>query len=611
MKAASKLIVSTPGCVLLIVILGFVVYSFMLNGSFRNMDDRFSIVESPFIKDPANIGKIFQFGFFKDQSYYRPLVSLSFMLEYQVFGLDAFFYYLDNVFLHLVSAVLVFFIIRMILGDTQKAFTTAFLFVVHPVQWEAVANIPGRSILLCSVFNLAAFLAYLNARRRGILWMQVLAWACFVASLLSKESAAMLPLVLLAYEMWLGKKSVSRRKRFLWVMPFFGWTFFYLLMRKSLGITQVFSWPTLRDHALGVLSFLRGTLTFLRIFVWPSDLHFDRSQKLLTAGDPQVFGTVLIYLIFIYALIRFRKRLSDPVKFFLFWFYAELIPVSQLVTAIGVGVGYISIAEHFLYIPSMGIFLLMSLLLTQGESVWPRQRWFSREMFYALRGAFFVALIITTVMNNIYATQELSMLKRSLHYDPTNARLLYSTGFYYADHRYFPEAEQYFRRVVALEPWNAQARIGLGKSLSDQGRYYEAVVEYEKVVNPGSLEELYRKNFKIAYDRMIKSYQDRIAQNPRDARLYYSLGVMYQKNGQLAEAIPLYEKAIVYDPNHKEAFFNLAIALATSGRGDEAKVFFQRVIELTSPDQELNRQSAYWLGVFSKPAVLERPASIK
>ncbi len=598
MSPADRSHLTTFGALFIIVALGFVAYSFMINGSFRNMDDRFSIVDSPFIKDPANISKIFQSGFFKDQSYYRPLVSLNFMLEYQAYGLNAFFYYLDNVFLHLLAAGLVFFILRALLGNVMQAFVAALLFAIHPVQWEAVANIPGRSILLCTVFNLGAFLAYIEARRRKAVGLQAIAWVLFAASLLSKESAAMLPLLLLAYEHWLGDRTQRAPVKYRAVAPFFVWTALYLLVRKSLGITQVFSWPTLEQHLLGFLSFLRGTLTFLRLFIWPSDLHFDRSQKVFTSAvDPQIIGTLLIYGVLLYALIRSRQRLTPQVKFFLFWFCVGLFPVSQLVTSLGVGVGYLSLAEHFLYVPSIGVFALMAMALSAAADGWRRQKNLSIELFYVLRGAFFAALFLTTIINNIYATHELAMLKRSLSYDPTNARLLYSAGFYYADHRYFPEAETYFRRVTELEPWNAQARIALGKSLSDQGRYYEAVVEYEKVVNPGTLEELYRKNYKIAYDMMIKSYRTRADQNPGDARLYYSLGVAYQKNGDLTEAIDAYKRAVAIDPSLKEPVFNLAIALASTGRGGEAKGFFARVLELTTSDDDLNRQASYWLTV--------------
>src|SRR5271156_81911 len=75
-----------------IIVLGFIAYGCMLKAPFKTMDDRISIVENPTIKSTANIPEIFKQGYFNDQHYYRPLVNLSFMGEYQAFGLDPFFF---------------------------------------------------------------------------------------------------------------------------------------------------------------------------------------------------------------------------------------------------------------------------------------------------------------------------------------------------------------------------------------------------------------------------------------------------------------------------------------------------------------------------------------
>ena len=82
-------------------------YSFMLHAPFRGMDDFTSIVENQDIRDFKNLPRIFTGSFFGDKSYYRPLVSFTYMLEYHAFGLNAFWYNLDNVLLHNVARYLV------------------------------------------------------------------------------------------------------------------------------------------------------------------------------------------------------------------------------------------------------------------------------------------------------------------------------------------------------------------------------------------------------------------------------------------------------------------------------------------------------------------------
>src|ERR1041385_3808772 len=121
-------------------------YSFMLQAPFREMDDAVMIVQNPDIRSFQNIPKIFASSFFGDRSYYRPLVSLTYMIEYHWFGLNSFFYNLDNVLLHMLNVLGVYFLIRRLMKDQTLAFGVALLFALHPIQWEAVANVSGRVI---------------------------------------------------------------------------------------------------------------------------------------------------------------------------------------------------------------------------------------------------------------------------------------------------------------------------------------------------------------------------------------------------------------------------------------------------------------------------------
>ena len=69
-------------CALLIVVLGFSAYSFMLDAPFKDLDDRYSIIENNDIKDVSSLGKIFRSSYFQKGSFYRPLVYVSYMIEY-------------------------------------------------------------------------------------------------------------------------------------------------------------------------------------------------------------------------------------------------------------------------------------------------------------------------------------------------------------------------------------------------------------------------------------------------------------------------------------------------------------------------------------------------
>ena len=107
-----------------IVVLGLIAYGSMLPAPFRVMDDRISIVENPTIKSTGNIPAIFKEVYFHDQSYYRPLINLTFMAEYQAFGFKSFFYNLDNLILHILNALLVFLLVSRLTNNDTISFWT-------------------------------------------------------------------------------------------------------------------------------------------------------------------------------------------------------------------------------------------------------------------------------------------------------------------------------------------------------------------------------------------------------------------------------------------------------------------------------------------------------
>jgi hypothetical protein len=162
-----------------IIVLGFIAYGCMLQSPFKTMDDRMSIIRNPMIKSTRNVPAIFREGYFHDQYYYRPLVNLSFMGEYQAFGLKSFFYNLDNLILHILNALLVFLLVSRLTNNDTVGFWTGLLFVMHPVQWEAVCNVPGRAILLSAFFVLITFILFLEFYRHQRWWYFVLAMITF------------------------------------------------------------------------------------------------------------------------------------------------------------------------------------------------------------------------------------------------------------------------------------------------------------------------------------------------------------------------------------------------------------------------------------------------
>lgn len=462
--------------VLILFFLPIAAYALMLSSPFKTMDDQFSIVRNPLIQDTSQWPQLFTQGYFNDHSYYRPLVNLSFMAEYKMFGLNAPSYNLDNLLLHILNAFLVWYFAALLV-NFEVGFWTALLFAVHPIQAEAVCNISGRAILLGTFFSLLSFIAYLKGR-------PFISLTAFATALLCKESSVILPGIMFVFARLNGE---SLR----WVPPWAAVVVFYIGLRHILGITETFPWRNVQEYVLGFLTFLSSVLTHLRLFLFPLDLHFDRSMKLFSSVlDPRAFMTICIYIAGAWALWAGRKYLSNLHWLALVWFALSLLPVSQLLTTIGVGPGYISTAEHFLYFASIPIFLVVV------EAI----RAIDMKALNILGIGFLMFFFLISIEQSMYARSELAMMERSLQFQPHNPRLHSSVGLIYALSGKFVEAEGHFRAAVADDPFNARYQISLGKSLCDQGRYQECLAVYDQIQNPGRLAGLLQDNRRAALE---------------------------------------------------------------------------------------------------------------
>ena len=575
---AHKISKNNVALICIILLLGILTHAGMLTAPFKTLDDNVSIVNNPDIKSFANITKIFTSSFFGGKHYYRPMVALSFMAEYHFFGLRPFFYNLTNLALHLAIAATVFFLVFILLEDRVSAFFTSLLFAVHPIHWEAVSNIPGRSIILSTFFTVNAFFFFClsEEKRRGAVCYG-LSLIFFTCGLLSKESAAMLPVLLLSYIFFSKKED----KRYPLVIPFFLIIAVYVVFRRTLGVMETFPWRSLHEHVLGFATFLSAVLTYLRLLIWPAGLHFDRAQAMfLNFSAPGLLSTLIAFLALGGVVIKFRKKIPGYVFFFASWFFIELFPVSQIITTIGVGPGYISTAEHFLYMPSIGIFILIVIGVKKMYHFIQESGIFSANVFRIIIVGAMASLMLITFYQEIFSRKALAMFQRTLEYNPKNARILFSTGLELANRKRYKEAEGHFRRALLREPLHISYRIALGRSLYDQGKVIEAIAVLDGIKDAGRWNQLLKDNLDEAYQEAIGRYQRLILRESGNAQAYYSLGTMYSRIGRIEESVEQYRRAVALKVDYKEALFNLASSYGILGQEGKAIEYYQRVIAL-------------------------------
>jgi len=488
---------STKLRLLLVIILGFLAYSPMLSSDFKTADDTYSTTANQYIQDfsLSNIYHVFTSSFFETGHYYRPLVQLSFMMEYQLYQLNPFFYNLDNLLLHLLTAVILFFIILKLSNDHVLSFFVSLLFAVHPIHWESVCNVADRAIILCFFLEMLAMFFFLKGAEKGTGYNIILSGICFAGALLSKESAIALPIILGCYVFLFEGKQNKSFKRF---VPYIIVIVTYVLIRVNLGSVEVYQWRNASELFLGFIAFARVNLTYLCLFVWPAGLHYDRAQIMFfNWNNPWVWATIVIYTTSAALLFRLRKKVPKIVWLAMCWYALEILPVSQVFATIGVQPGYISAAEHFLYAPSVGAFIIVVMLFQRLYQFVQQRAIVSARMLSFFTVCLIAVLFMITFQQSTYAKSSISMFKQSIQHNPYNTRILYALSHDLIEAGRIDEAEKYFRMILDVDPEHVKARIGLGKTLCDQGKCEEALGEYQKITNPGEDAKLLAENIRL------------------------------------------------------------------------------------------------------------------
>ena len=405
----------------------------------------------PFVFDDllsikANYGV--QFGdFLKPQLLAtRPLLYLTFAINYQIHAQQLFGYHLVNLVLHVLNGVLVMLIATHIFSrcdstkDSARVYglLSAALFVVHPIQTESVTYISSRSELLSTLFYGICVLLFIKRdhRKIGFLWSLVVLVPFFLG-VLSKETVISLPAILLAYDFLFFAKSdlraVLSRWRFYVTYVTGGVVAIAVLLRTgvvhSIGtdVAQLSPWRYF-------LTELRVVSSYVRMLFFPVGLNINYDVRPSSSlFEPAVLGGLLVLTLLLF--VAWRLRGNQPiVSFSIVWFFLTLAPTSSFVPIPDV------IFEHRLYLPLVGIslgFPLLATYIVSRAATLDRQRVSSTA---AACGAVLVVFVIGTILRNQVWRDPVRLWTDSMTKSPHHARPYNSLATEYLNRRDYARA---------------------------------------------------------------------------------------------------------------------------------------------------------------------------
>jgi len=326
---------------LLIIFLGSLIYFKSLFFDFTYLDDNVWILDYQwFLKNIHNCFHLFTHPDFISKSFYRPVLTLSFMLDAQWSGTSPFGYRLTDLGIHLLSSCLLLNILKRLKYSQELALSFALIFTVHPVFTQAVAWIPGRTDSLLGLFVLSSFIFFLSFLDRKQ-WSHYAGHVFFlILALLTKETAVVLPVICFLYLYLIHETKIPKIKYLVsWFIILAVWGIIRTkIVMATNDITLSHAVMSLFQNLPALIPYIGKVFLPLNLSVLPilEDMSF-------------VYGWISIGIITLLLLFSKNKR-GKYVFFGLLWFLVFLLP-SLVVSFLK--------HEYRLYLPMIGCMIVL------------------------------------------------------------------------------------------------------------------------------------------------------------------------------------------------------------------------------------------------------------
>ncbi len=560
--------------VLILAVLGFLAYGSSLQNQFV-WDDSILIENNVYIKNISYLPRIFTTsiggGAGKKISSFRPVQTLTYMVDYFFWRLKPFGYHLTNILLHVLAAAALYWLLNLLYADKRLVFLASALFVVCPLHAVVVICVSGRADSLALAGLLLAFIFYIKSLHSKKISFCFLSGFSFLLAVLSRESALILPALILLYHYTFRQRvSWGKYLPFLIIPAIYGLLRFMVL---KVELPHRLLTTTMHQRLPG---FLVALTEYIRLLFLPLHMHMEYGNRLFSFSDPRVLiGGLILLSVLIFILLNAKSR--GVVFFSLGWFLIALLPLSNLYPLTAY------MAEHWLYLPSVGFFLLLAAGLNRLA-----RRYNLKILVNVLFAAMLFFYTYFTVKHNRHWRSNIRLYEQTLKYAPESARILTNLGIIYHSLGRHTEAVDLFKRAIAIKPEFIYPYLNLGNAYRHSGRRLEAINTYKKAiaVDPqypesyNNLATVY--NDSQEYPQAIALYKKAIALNPLYPEACNNLAGAYHALGEYSQAIKFYKRAINLNPDFAAAYNNLGTTHYFLNQGKEAVFYYQQAIKINS-----------------------------
>jgi Flp pilus assembly protein TadD len=542
-----------------LVVLTLAVYARVATFDFVGFDDL------GYVKDNAHVlngltreGVVWAFTT-TSQANWHPLTWLSLQLDAQLGGASPRVFHATNVVLHVVNALLLFYLFARMTGRVWRSALVAGLFALHPLHVESVAWISERKDVLSTAFGLVAchlWLRSLDGPRVGSRWLAVAAYA---ASLLAKPMLVSLPILLLLFDLWPLRRAEPWRRLLVEKAPLIA------LAAASCVVTSFAQsgggvMRSLTQYPLPV-RVANAAVSYLLYFakaVWPTKLSVYYPYPY--GGIPAWVIAASFLTLAVATIACFRARMRAPYLLVgWLWYLVTLVPVIGLVQ-----VGSQAMADRYTYVPLIGPFVMLAFGLPDIS-----------------RRAAPVRAIAAAAVGILIATLGIAAFRQA--------------GFW-------RDSVRLFTRAIDVTTDNAVAHTLLARALFDRGQIDAAVAHCAEAVRiaPGMADaESNLVRGLLAQGKTAEAAartREALVSRPDDSRTHVNAGLIARFEGRDDDAFSSFREAIRLDPGDQEAHLNLGALLAAHGQRDQAVAQFEEAVRLRPGDPRARRALARLVG---------------
>lgn len=588
-----------------------------LSNDFVNWDDHEYVLENPYIQG-WTIENLRAIWTQSRGANYHPLVFMSHLLEYRLWGLSPAGYHAVNLALHILTSLFVFWFLLELGFNRWAACLTAIWFGVHPLHVESVAWISERKDVLCAAFYMLALWIYV----RNAKWDKPrFAWGAITAymlALLSKPMAVTWPFVVMLCDWYLGKK----RNLHWWLEKAVMLAPVFIVIAITWSIQAANSGIQLDLIGNFWSNFLLACRAFA-FYLWklmaPLDLSacYPRTAWKHAISLPIV---ILIAVIFLVGLAIWAWRCRAKVFLFgLAWYAVTLLPVSGIVP-----IGFVFAADRYMYLPSIGPLFIISYGIYSVSIRYRRLRvialpilalsvitlmcitWMRSEVWRngitlwedtvqkAPNHLTFRMLAMAQMEKEKLSEAEAS-ISRSLDYSDNQWGRFYCAEILRKQGRH-EEAISWYERFLSVQDWYVPALSGYGLSLMAQNQLSRAVAVFMQCVNSEPNTAIHHAHLGWALmdqgrgEEAELIFKTALELDPLNITAHYNYGVLLMREKRSQEAEAHYRRVLEEEPDHQHALVNLGVTLRMQKRFDEAKALLLRALKL-HPDDKIAQEA--------------------